>query len=128
MRTGVLYTKLVVDFLNQEIRDVSARDEPARPVARIDQRAIGVRLWPIGQDHGAHDHPIELAIADDAFLQNIEWYCRLLATELTGLEREYLHKRIAEEHAQLERLKRAGKNSSQKCASKAARANTATCG
>jgi hypothetical protein len=32
--------------------------------------------------------------------------CRLLATELTGLEREYLHKRIAEEHAQLERLKK----------------------
>jgi hypothetical protein len=37
--------------------------------------------------------------------QNIERYCRLLATELTDLERQYLHKRIAEEHAQLERLK-----------------------
>jgi hypothetical protein len=36
--------------------------------------------------------------------QNIERYCRLLATELTDLERQYLHKRIAEEHAQLERL------------------------
>jgi hypothetical protein len=36
--------------------------------------------------------------------QNIERYCRLLATELTDLERHYLHKRIAQEHAQLERL------------------------
>jgi hypothetical protein len=31
--------------------------------------------------------------------RNIERYCRLLATELTDLERQYLHKRIAEEHA-----------------------------
>ena len=42
--------------------------------------------------------------------RNIERYCRLLATDLTELERQYLHKRIAEEHAQLERLeKRQGK-------------------
>jgi hypothetical protein len=40
--------------------------------------------------------------------QNIERYCRLLATELTDLERHYLHKRIAEEHAQLEQLEKAG--------------------
>lgn len=38
--------------------------------------------------------------------RNIERYCRLLATELTDLEREYLHKRIAEEQAQLERLEK----------------------
>jgi hypothetical protein len=38
--------------------------------------------------------------------QNIERYCRLLATELTALERQYLHKRIAEEYAQLERLEK----------------------
>jgi hypothetical protein len=38
--------------------------------------------------------------------RNIERYCRILATDLTDLERQYLHKRIAEEHAQLERLKR----------------------
>jgi hypothetical protein len=38
--------------------------------------------------------------------QNIERYCRLLATELTDLERHYLHKRIAEEYAQLERLEK----------------------
>jgi hypothetical protein len=37
---------------------------------------------------------------------NIERYCRLLATELTDLERQYLHKRIAEEHAQLEQLEK----------------------
>jgi hypothetical protein len=45
--------------------------------------------------------------------QNIKRYCRLLATELTDLERRYLHKRIAEEHAELERLERAGQNSTQ---------------
>ena len=38
--------------------------------------------------------------------QNIERYCRLLATGLTDLERQYLHKRIAEEYAQLKRLKK----------------------
>jgi hypothetical protein len=38
--------------------------------------------------------------------RNIARYCRLLATELTDLERQYLHKRIAEEHAQLERLEK----------------------
>ena len=38
--------------------------------------------------------------------QNIKRYCRLLATELTELERQYLHKRIAEEHAQLEQLEK----------------------
>jgi hypothetical protein len=27
--------------------------------------------------------------------RNIERYCRLLATDLTDLERQYLHKRIA---------------------------------
>jgi hypothetical protein len=36
--------------------------------------------------------------------RNIQRYGRLLATELTELEREYLHKRIAEEQAELERL------------------------
>ena len=41
--------------------------------------------------------------------RNIERLCRLLATELTDLERQYLHKRIAEEHFQLERLERAGR-------------------
>ena len=38
--------------------------------------------------------------------RNIERYCRLLATDLTDLERQYLHKWIAEEHAQLERLEK----------------------
>jgi hypothetical protein len=36
---------------------------------------------------------------------NIKRYARLLATELTELERQYLHKRIAEEQAELERLR-----------------------
>ena len=36
--------------------------------------------------------------------RNIQCYARLLATQLTELEREYLHKGIAEEQAALERL------------------------
>ena len=35
--------------------------------------------------------------------RNIQRYYRLLATELTQVERQYLHKRIAEERAELER-------------------------
>src|SRR5262249_22823767 len=54
--------------LDEEIRYVRARDEPPCPAARIDQRAIGIRLRPIGQDHGTHDDPVEFAPADDAFL------------------------------------------------------------
>jgi 5-bromo-4-chloroindolyl phosphate hydrolysis protein len=38
--------------------------------------------------------------------RNIDRYCRLLATELTDVERQYLHTRITEEHAQLERLEK----------------------
>ena len=38
-----------------------------------------------------------------SYERNIQRYCRLLATELTELERQYLHKRIAEERAELER-------------------------
>ena len=38
--------------------------------------------------------------------RNIQRYCRLLATEITELEREYLHKQIAEERAELERWSR----------------------
>ena len=36
--------------------------------------------------------------------RNIQRCVMLLATELTELERQYLHKRIAEERASLERL------------------------
>ena len=39
--------------------------------------------------------------------RNIHRYGRLLATELTDLERKYLHRRIAEEQAELERLAQA---------------------
>jgi hypothetical protein len=39
--------------------------------------------------------------------QNVARYCRLLATELTNLERQYLHKRIAEEYAELKQLEKA---------------------
>src|SRR5215207_4782456 len=59
---------VVVDLLDKEICHVGARDEPACPAVRIDQCAIGVCLWPIGQDHGTHDHPVERAPPDDPFL------------------------------------------------------------
>src|SRR5262249_12921940 len=59
---------IVINLLDKEIRDVGARDEPARPGAWIAQRAIGVSLRPIGQDHGTHDHPVKLAPTDDPFL------------------------------------------------------------
>jgi len=36
--------------------------------------------------------------------QNLERYCRLLATELTNLQRQYLHKRIAEEASPASKL------------------------
>jgi hypothetical protein len=36
--------------------------------------------------------------------RNIQRYARLLATALTELKRQYLHKRIAQEQAELERL------------------------
>jgi hypothetical protein len=36
--------------------------------------------------------------------RNIQRCVTLLATELTELQRQYLHKRIAEERAELERL------------------------
>lgn len=35
---------------------------------------------------------------------NLDRYSRLLATQLTETEREYLHKRIAEEHSALMKL------------------------
>lgn len=39
-----------------------------------------------------------------AHQQNIYRYCRLLGTQLTDHEREYVHRRIAEEHRELDRL------------------------
>jgi hypothetical protein len=38
-------------------------------------------------------------------------YCRLLATALTELKRQYLHKLIAEEYSPLEQLEIAGQTS-----------------
>jgi hypothetical protein len=39
-----------------------------------------------------------------AHQNNINRYCRLLATDLTDLERDYVRKRITEETHQLEKL------------------------
>jgi hypothetical protein len=39
-----------------------------------------------------------------AHQNNIDRYCRLLATELTAQEREYVHKRITEERTAMDRL------------------------
>jgi hypothetical protein len=41
---------------------------------------------------------------------NIDRYCRLLATELTDTERDYIHKRIAKERTDLERLVQAARS------------------
>src|SRR5262249_25317552 len=60
---------VVVDLLNEEIRHIRARDEPARPVAWIDQRGLAVRLRPSGQDYGPPDPQVELAPADYSFLR-----------------------------------------------------------
>ena len=38
---------VVVDLLDEEIRHVGARDKSACPVARIDQRAIGLVFGPL---------------------------------------------------------------------------------
>jgi len=38
------------------------------------------------------------------YQRNIDRYCRLLATQLTPLEREYIHKQIAQQRTELERL------------------------
>ncbi len=35
---------------------------------------------------------------------NLDRYARMLATNLTELERQYIHRRIAEEHAAIARL------------------------
>jgi hypothetical protein len=39
-----------------------------------------------------------------AHQNNINRYCRLLATQLIDVEREYVHRRIVEEQQQLEKL------------------------
>ena len=39
-----------------------------------------------------------------AHRNNLERYCRLLATNLTDLERDYIHRRIAETQRELDRL------------------------
>jgi hypothetical protein len=41
-----------------------------------------------------------------AHQKNIDRHCSLLAADLTNHEREYLHRRIAEEQDELERLLR----------------------
>ena len=44
------------------------------------------------------------AIRINAHRANIKRYCRLLATELTEMERTFVHRRIAEERLALEQL------------------------
>ena len=42
--------------------------------------------------------------AMDAHQKNLRRYCQLLATDLTDLEREFIHRRIAETRRALEQL------------------------
>ena len=44
--------------------------------------------------------------AIDAHRRNLVRYCQLLATDLTELERDFIHRRIAETHLALEQLER----------------------
>jgi len=44
--------------------------------------------------------------AIDAHRKNLRRYCQLLATDLTDLEREFIHRRIAETERALDRLER----------------------
>jgi hypothetical protein len=59
---------------------------------------------------GGGDHLDEVTMIDFgtakilSHRRNIQRCVMLLATELTELERQYLHERIAEERAELERL------------------------
>ena len=48
--------------------------------------------------------PDQQAARIRAHKQNLDRYCRLLATELTDLERQFLQRRIAQERLELERL------------------------
>ena len=45
------------------------------------------------------------AAAINAHRANLERYCRLLATDLTDMERDFIHRRIAQTRLQLDRLK-----------------------
>ena len=45
--------------------------------------------------------------AIDAHRKNLIRYCQLLATDLTDLERDFIHRRIAETRRALEQLERA---------------------
>ena len=40
----------------------------------------------------------------EAHRKNLQRYCHLLATDLTELEREYIHRRIAETRLAMDRL------------------------
>ena len=40
----------------------------------------------------------------EAHRNNLKRYCRLLATDLTDLERDYIHRRIAETQRELDRI------------------------
>ena len=44
--------------------------------------------------------------AIEAHRKNLIRYCQLLATDLTELERDFIHRRIAETRAALEQLER----------------------
>ena len=50
--------------------------------------------------------PLKTRLEEHPEEVRFERYCRLLATELTDLQRQNLHKRIAEEYVHLERLEK----------------------
>jgi hypothetical protein len=45
------------------------------------------------------------AVRIRAHKDNLDRYCRMLTTQLSELERQFLHRRIAEERLELDRLR-----------------------
>jgi hypothetical protein len=70
-------------------------------IAEMTPRAV----WPEAASQVPTTTPDNL---DDALIvshrRNIDRYCRLLATQLSKVEREFVHRRIAEERREMERV------------------------
>jgi hypothetical protein len=100
------------DILNA-LRHLDHDDPPPREGMRMPPATSNVEVRGRPKDHGRHisyrvDHrrdDLDLRAASiRARRNNIRRYNRLLETELTELERDFIHRRIAEEQDALRRL------------------------
>jgi hypothetical protein len=62
-RWGLVKKACIIDLLDKEVRDVSARDKPRAPVARIDKHVICPCSRSSGQNGRTNDSPVETAPA-----------------------------------------------------------------